>query len=175
MAVAELGRAEGGTFLDVLDEAAVGDALVRLEVHDASRLEWSISIPLPEGRPLAYAIDVELEIPSNAFAPHAPWDQLQSFTRLDGPQASTRDSSDPVTIDGLRRHALAVASKLARASDAFSRHCLLAGSLFAVAPRRDSSGRADPLAGSGARHGGRSAGGDRERARRRGRRYRARA
>ncbi|MGO8995532.1 MAG: hypothetical protein ACLQVI_19660 [Polyangiaceae bacterium] len=137
MAVAELGRAEGGTFLDVLDEAAVGDALVRLEVHDASRLEWSISIPLPEGRPLAYAIDVELEIPSNAFAPHAPWDQLQSFTRLDGPQASTRDSSDPVTIDGLRRHALAVASKLARASDAFSRHCLLAGSLFAVAPRRD--------------------------------------
>jgi hypothetical protein len=136
MAVAELTRAEGGTFLDVLDDATLSDALVRLEVHDASRFEWSISIPLPEAHRLAYAIDVELEIPSNAFAPHAPWAQLQSFTRLDGPEV-TSGGVDPVTIDGLRRHALAVANKLARASDGFSRHCLLAGSLFAVAPRRD--------------------------------------
>jgi hypothetical protein len=136
MALADLGGEGSSAFLDVLDEASVGDALVRLEVHDASRLEWSISIPLPERRSLAYAIDVELEIPSNAFARHAPWDQLQSFTRLDGPQIASV-GSDPVTIDGLRRHALAVASKLARASDAFGRHCLLAGSLFAVAPRRD--------------------------------------
>ena len=136
MALPELTRAEGGTFLDVLDDATLSDARVRLEVHDASRLEWSISIPLPERRRLPYAIDVELEIPSNAFAPHAPWDQLQSFTRLDGPEL-TYGAADPVTIDGLRRHALAVANKLARASDGFSRHCLLAGSLFAVAPRRD--------------------------------------
>jgi hypothetical protein len=135
MAIAELGRADGGSFLDVVDDA-VGDALIRLEVHDASRFEWSISIPLPEGNELGYAIDVELEIPSNAFAPHAPWDQLQSFTRLDGPEV-TSGGTDPVTIDGLRRHALVVASKLARASDGFSRHCLLAGSLFAVAPKRD--------------------------------------
>ena len=136
MAVAELAREGSAAFLDALDEGSVGDALVRLEVHDASRFEWSISIPLPEKRPLAYAIDVELEIPSNAFAPHAPWDQLQSFTRLDGPQATT-GGADPITIDGLRRHALAVASKLARASDGFSRHCLLVGSLFAPVPRPD--------------------------------------
>src|SRR5271156_5558091 len=108
MAVVELAREGGSALLDVLDESSHGDALVRLEVHDASRLEWSISIPLPEGRPLAYAIDVELEIPSNALARHAPWDQLQSFTRLDGPQIAT-EGSDPITIDGLRRHALAVA------------------------------------------------------------------
>jgi hypothetical protein len=136
MALADLGGEGSTAFLDVLDEAAVGDALVRLEVHDASRLEWSISIPLPEKRSLAYAIDVELEIPANAFGRHAPWDQLQTFTRLDGPQIANV-GSDPVTIDGLRRHALAVAGKLARASDGFSRHCLLAGSLFAVAPPRD--------------------------------------
>jgi hypothetical protein len=152
MAVAELGPEEGSELvalpgrglsglaglesLEYLEEATVGDALVRLDVHDASRLEWSISIPLPKGRPLAYAIDVELEVPSNALAHHAPWDQLQSFTRLDGPQLGT-EGTDPVTIDGLRRHALAVARKIARASDGFSRHCLLAGSLFAVVPRSD--------------------------------------
>src|ERR1700683_2616509 len=133
MAVAEFGRADGGTFFEALDDASVGDALVRLEVHDASRFEWSISIPLPEGRKLAYSIDLELEIPSNAFAPHAPWDQLQSFTRLDGPQMAS-GGSDPITIARLRRPALAVAHKPPRASDGFSRHCILAGSLFAVAP-----------------------------------------
>jgi hypothetical protein len=136
MAVVELARDESAGLLHGLEEASVGDALVRLEIHDASRLEWSISIPLPENRSLAYAIDVELEIPSNAFARHAPWDQLQSFTRLDGPQLAAV-GTDPVTIDGLRRHALAVARKIARASDGFSRHCLLAGSLFAVVPRSD--------------------------------------
>ncbi|HEY2512682.1 MAG TPA: hypothetical protein VGI39_17565 [Polyangiaceae bacterium] len=116
-----------------------GEATVRLEVHDASRLEWSISIPLPDERsrrPRKYAIDVELQIPANAFAPHAPWAQLQSFTRLDGTQSSGR-GADAETVDGLRRRALATAHKLARVSDGFSRHCLLAGSLFATAPRSD--------------------------------------
>jgi hypothetical protein len=136
MAVAELTRDESVPLLEVLDEASNVDALVRLEVHDASRLEWSISIPLPEGSALTYAIDVELEIPANAFARHTPWDQLQSFTRLDGPALSP-ESANGVSIDGLRRRAVAVANKLARASDAFTRHCVLAGSLFSPAPRRD--------------------------------------
>ena len=137
MAIAELGQGDHVSYADVLEDArGADDAQVRLEIHDASRLEWSISIPLPEDRPLAYAIDVELEIPSNAFAQHAPWDQLQSFTRLDGPEIGG-GATDPLTIDGLRRHALAVAAKLARAGDAFARHCVLAGSLFAAAPRRD--------------------------------------
>src|SRR5580700_6838719 len=110
MAVAELTRGESVPLLEVLDEESKVDALVRLEIHDASRLEWSISIPLPEDRTLSYAIDVELEIPANAFARHTPWDQLQSFTRLDGPELSV-DSADGVTIDGLRRRAVAVANK----------------------------------------------------------------
>src|ERR1700677_3770028 len=101
MAVAELAREGSAAFLDVLEEASVGDALVRLEIHDASRVEWSISIPLPVGHPLAYAINVEREIPSSALVRHAPWDQLQPFPRLDGPQIAS-DRSDPVTIDGLR-------------------------------------------------------------------------
>src|SRR5438105_4124897 len=140
MAVAELTRAESAPQLEVLDDASTSEALVRLEVHDASRFEWSISIPLPESKALEYAIDVQLEIPANAFARHTPWDQLQSFTRLDGPQIASVNGphrADPVTIDGLRRGTLATATKLARASDGFARHCLLAGSLFAPSPRED--------------------------------------
>jgi hypothetical protein len=137
MAIADLARAESAPYLDVLDDASTSEASVRLEVHDASRLEWSISIPLPDRAPLKYAIDVELEIPSNALARHQPWDQLQSFTRLDGPQLGASSRGDPVTIDALRRGTLALAQKLARASDGFTRHCVLAGSLFAPAPRLD--------------------------------------
>jgi hypothetical protein len=103
------------------------EAEVRIGVHDASRLEWSVSLPLPEKMPKSYSIDVELDIPSNAFAQHAPWNQLQTFTRLEA-------SDDPIrrheahaqTIDSLRRGAVTLAHRLARASDGFSRHALLA-------------------------------------------------
>ncbi|HEX8795109.1 MAG TPA: hypothetical protein VF765_29380 [Polyangiaceae bacterium] len=105
---------------------------VRLDVHDASRLEWSVSIPLPEHGSESYAIDVELEIPANVFAQHAPWDQLQSWTRLDGPANAVRVDESP-SIDSLRRGAIAFANRLARASEGFSRHCRLAAAVSAAA------------------------------------------
>lgn len=113
-----------------------GETLVRVGIHDASRLEWSVAVPLPEKKALAYTIDVEMEIPANAFARHSPWDQLQSFTRLDGPAEAVRPG-DPVTIDGLRRGAIALANKLARAGEGFARHCRLAASLLVDAPAPD--------------------------------------
>ncbi len=115
-----------------------GETLVRVGIHDASRIEWSVSVPLPTAKEgaLPYLIDLEMEIPANAFARHSPWDQLQSFTRLDGP-AEAMNAGDPVTIDGLRRGAIALANKLARAGDGFTRHCRLAASLLADAPAAD--------------------------------------
>lgn len=98
-------------------------------IHDASRLEWSASIPLPEGESLKYELEAVLDIPSNAFAKQAPWDQLQSFTRLDGPAEPLR-AGDAVTIDALRRSAVGVASRLSRASDGLARDCRLAASLL---------------------------------------------
>jgi hypothetical protein len=108
------------------------DLDVRLDVHDASRLEWSVSVPLPERGQASYAIDVELEIPANVFARHLPWDQLQSWTRLDGPAATPAPGETP-SIDALRRSAIAFAHKLARASESFARHCRLAGAVSATA------------------------------------------
>lgn len=108
---------------------ALPDVEVRLGIHDASRLEWSVSVPLPEKGPLAYSINVDLDIPSNAFADHAPWDQLQSFTRLDGPEEAV-NAGEPVSIDSLRRGAVTLANRLSRASEGFARHCRLATSLL---------------------------------------------
>ena len=96
---------------------------VRIGVHDASRMEWSVSLPMPKTEQVAYSIEVALDIPSNAFARHSPWSQLQSFTRLD---ASEDRSNHHQTIDALRRGALAAVDRLGRASDGFARHAMLA-------------------------------------------------
>lgn len=99
------------------------EAEVRIGVHDASRLEWSVSIPLPEHAARSYSIDVELDIPSNAFARHAPWNQLQTFTRLEASDELMRQNPKQAqTIDSLRRGAVSLAHRLARSSDGFSRH-----------------------------------------------------
>jgi hypothetical protein len=117
-------------------DAADGAGRVRLGVHDASRMEWSLSLPLPDStRSSSYSLRVELQIPQNAFVRHVPWDQMQAFTRLDGPAFASPE--DAVTIDALRRGALALANQLARASDGFQRHCRLAASLFATAPHSE--------------------------------------
>ena len=67
--------------------------VVRVGIHDASRVEWSVTLPLPKGGPLAYSFDVEMRIPSNAFARHSPWDQLQAFTRLDGQRVTIGEAA----------------------------------------------------------------------------------
>lgn len=133
MAIAELTQEVFATS----DAAAEGAGRVRVGVHDASRLEWSLSVPLPEPKegPARYSLKVEMHVPQNAYVRHSPWDQMQAFTRLDGPAYAP--TGDVVTIDALRRGALAMANQLARASDGFQRHCRLAGSLFATAPHSE--------------------------------------
>jgi hypothetical protein len=130
MAAAQIARA-----LTAVDVPPV-DAEVRVGIHDASRLEWSASVPLPEGESLRYELEAVIDIPSNAFAKHAPWDQLQSFTRLDGPAEPIR-YGDAITIDALRRSAVGLAARLSRSNDGFARDCRLASSLLERTPPAD--------------------------------------
>jgi len=109
---------------------------LRVDVHDASRLEWIVAVPLPEAGTLAYTVEVQLEIPANVFAPHAAWAQLQSWARLDG-SAGRAGANDDVTVDVLRRGAIAFAPKLTVAHDGFARHCRLAGALSSNTPLDD--------------------------------------
>jgi len=109
---------------DVADKADV-----RLEVHDTSRLEWAVSVPLPRAGEAEYGIELDLEVPAHVLTAHSPWDHLQEFTRLDGPD----DASPSVeTIDALRRFAVGIAAKLGRTHEGFSRHARLVASPFAT-------------------------------------------
>ncbi len=101
---------------------------VRLAIHDTSRLEWAVSVPLPRSGDTTYTIEVDLEVPAHVLAAHSPWDHLQEFTRLDQPDDTTPSVT---TVDGLRRFAVGVAAKIARAHEGFGRHARLAMSPFA--------------------------------------------
>lgn len=129
MAIAEVSRPD----LSLPDRVgSETQADVRLDVHDASRLEWSVSLPMPAASQDTYSIDVEMEIPANVFARHLPWDQLQSWTRLDGAAQEPAAGQTP-SVDALRRGAVAFANKLARGSEGFARHCRLAGAVSSTA------------------------------------------
>src|SRR5580692_2455110 len=136
MATAQLIGSYADVAQGVTAEGAEGDLHVRLEVHDASRLEWSIAVPFPDTASLTYGIEVEMELPSNTFGRHEPWEQMQSFTRLDGGALLVFDA-DVITIDSLRRGAVALANKMARASEGFARHCLVSASLFTRVANHD--------------------------------------
>ncbi|MFO0667096.1 MAG: hypothetical protein U0174_24300 [Polyangiaceae bacterium] len=104
-----------------------GGSRVRLGIHDASRIEWSVSLALPVKDAVRYDLEVELQIPSNAFVRHSPWDQLQSFTRLDSPEGP--GDSAVATIDTLRKEAVAIAHRLTRLHESLARYCRAACSL----------------------------------------------
>src|SRR3954466_2605152 len=79
---------------------------LKIEAHDASRVEWSIYIPLPRGKaPSEAEVSLSLEFPENVYVPHDGWEQLQILARLSSPDEEA-PVGEPATIDGVRRAAL---------------------------------------------------------------------
>ncbi len=90
-------------------------ARLKIEAHDASRVEWSIYIPLPRGREVSEAeVDLSLEFPETIYTPHDGWDQLQILARLSSPDIDDGRGvlDEPPDMDGVRRAALGFARRL---------------------------------------------------------------
>src|SRR3954469_15445597 len=85
---------------------------LKIEAHDASRVEWSIYIPLPRGKaPSEAEVSLSLEFPENVYVPHDGWEQLQILARLSSPDEEAK-ASEPLDYDGVRRAALGVARRM---------------------------------------------------------------
>src|SRR4051812_19083993 len=85
---------------------------LKIEAHDASRVEWSIYIPLPHGKALNEAeVSLSLEFPENVYVPHDGWEHLQILARLSSPDEEA-PPGEPLTIDGIRRAALGIARRM---------------------------------------------------------------
>src|SRR5438067_10556519 len=92
------------------DESA--NRRLKIEAHDASRVEWSMYIPLPRDREISEAeVSFRLEFPENVYAAHDGWEQLQILARLSSPDEDAA-STEPITFDGVRRAALGVARRM---------------------------------------------------------------
>jgi hypothetical protein len=110
-----------GAALDILEVGAEG--AVTVGIHDATRFQWTVTVPLPARGKLAYSIQVDLEVPTNAAARQAPWEQIQTFTRLDEAPGPVPEAG--ATIDALRRAAVSLRRMLARAGAGFARHAAM--------------------------------------------------
>ncbi len=109
------------TFVRVAYSSATAEPALRLGIHDATRFEWVVSVPLPEHGTRPYVIEVEFEVPTSAVATRAPWDQLQTLTRLDS--KSGAPATADTTTDALRRGTVALTQSLKYARLGFARHC----------------------------------------------------
>jgi hypothetical protein len=90
----------------------IANRRLKIEAHDASRVEWSIYIPLPRGREVNEAeVSLRLEFPENVYVPHDGWEQLQILARLSSPDEEAPEA-EAATVDGLRRAALGFARRL---------------------------------------------------------------
>ena len=96
-------------------------AHVEVGVHDASRLAWNVTAPLPPSGQHAHAFELELEVPANLAAIGDPWAALQAYARLDGVEEPTGVAEASLTA--FRRSVASISSKLTRAGDGFSQHC----------------------------------------------------
>ncbi len=93
---------------------------ISLTVHDSTRLQWSVMVPLRDQRQ-RYHLEAQLTFPSPVFAPQSPWVQLQSFARFKIPPRAAQ--AVPGTVDDLQREALEATRELARAAEGLRRHC----------------------------------------------------
>src|SRR5579863_4663759 len=90
-------------------EPVDGGGSLRLGVHDASRVEWIVTLPL--GGDCPFELEFTAEIPANLVSSFADvWDHLQEFGRLHSPD--TEDSGTGTGNDDLRRAALAAVHKI---------------------------------------------------------------
>lgn len=80
-----------------------GPLSVSVSVHDSTRLQWSVVVPLRAQRQ-RYRLEAMLTFPSHVFAPHSPWLQLQSFARLKIPSRAREGIAG--TVADVQREAL---------------------------------------------------------------------
>src|SRR5271154_2161853 len=90
-------------------------AHVEVGVHDASRLAWNVTAPLPPSGQHAHAFELELEVPANLAAIGDPWAALQAYARLDGVEESAGGAQASLTQ--FRGSGAAIFSTLTSARD----------------------------------------------------------
>lgn len=83
--------------------------MLHLGVHDASRLAWTVDLPLPDAGKRKMDLQVAVEFPAHIFSDHDPWTRLQLLARLGSPDEISTEFQE--STDAIRRAALAAAHR----------------------------------------------------------------
>ena len=121
------------------------DAL-RVGVHDASRVEWTVTLPL-DRQEYDFETEFVVEVPANLITPHDVWGHFQELARLHSPD--TDGWIGAAGNDDLRRATLAVTHKLKVLQEKHGRVCTVANSILLQEPRRDVATDLEPLIDEG--------------------------
>ena len=120
--------------------------LLRVGVHDASRVECIVTLPL-ESKRYDFEIEFAIEIPANLISLQDVWSHFQELARLHSPD--TMAWQEASGNDDLRRSTLAVTHRLKLLQERHGRTCQVANSLLLQEPRRDVVGELDPVIDEG--------------------------
>src|SRR5262245_40679862 len=99
------------------------DLEVRVDVHDLSRVEWTVSVLMPAQRARKYQVEFAIELPSNLYTAQNVWEPLQTYTRLQSPSEIGQVQIERDDIDELRRDTLGIAHRLKQQRYKFERLC----------------------------------------------------
>jgi len=108
--------------------------VLRLGVHDSSRMEWIAELPLPSDKAEEFSLDLSAEIPAHVWTAHDHWERLQLLARLsspgEGPAGITRQLAG---VDEVRRAALAAARRAKETQARLEKVIFAASSLLSAA------------------------------------------
>lgn len=119
---------------------------LRIGVHDTSRVECTVTLPL-ERQQYEFEIEFMVEVPANLISFSDLWTHFQELARLHSPDTEiwTHASGN----DDLRRATLAVTHRLKMLQDRHGRACMVANSLLLQEARRDVATELEPLIDEG--------------------------
>lgn len=119
---------------------------LRIGVHDTSRVECTVTLPL-ERRRYEFEIEFMVEVPANLISISDLWTHFQELARLHSPD--TEVWAHASGNDDLRRATLAVTHRLKMLQDRHGRSCMVANSLLLQEARRDISTELEPIIDEG--------------------------
>lgn len=128
----------------ILEEELDRPEALRVGVHDASRVEWIVTLPL-DTRKYSFEIEFFVEIPANLISPHDVWTHFQELARLHSPSVDPGGWNSASGNDDLRRATLAVIHKLKILQERHGRACTVANSLLLQEAKRDMKADLEPL------------------------------
>ena len=92
---------------------AAPEPRVRMDVHDRSRIEWVVTVPIaPVGEAHTWEVLLQAQIPEAMWVPHQPWDHFTVRSRLTSPSLEAGERQLGDGMDCVRRRALAVSHLL---------------------------------------------------------------